>query len=196
MAESKSAALPLGYAPKAGVLRGSGGAHHNGCHLTLQPTLAKVDVGDRDGLISRVMGSNMRMTCRGIVGGGLLALIAVTSAGWASAASVNCRARGLTSTEAAVCGDPQLLRTDTQFARRADALARRLNFGQYLGLRHWEAEAAMQRDQCEGDRACIAAHYRAQARVLGRVEQCVETHIARRSCLRNALAGEREAARR
>ena len=124
----------------------------------------------------------------------LCVLVILASGG--SAASVNCRQRQLSTTDLAVCKDGQLLRTDEQTARRADALARRLNYGQYLGLRHWEAVAAMQRRQCDGDRACITAHYRAQMRMLTRIEQCVDTRIARRSCLRNALAGEREEARR
>jgi uncharacterized protein len=119
---------------------------------------------------------------------------------WASSAalagSIDCSARGLSRAEGAVCADPQLSRADDQLARRADGVARRMNYGQYLGLRHWQAASATQRDLCGADRACISGHYRAQKRLLDRVQECLETRFVRRSCLRNALSGDREAVRR
>jgi uncharacterized protein len=114
----------------------------------------------------------------------------------ASAASFDCKVRGLSPAEALICEDPQLSRTDEQVARRADAVARRMNYGQYLGLRHWQAASARQRNLCGPDRTCIGAHYRAQQRLLDRVQQCLDTRFARRSCLRNALGGDQETMRR
>ena len=114
----------------------------------------------------------------------------------ALAASFDCNARGLSRAEDAICGDPQLSRTDEQMARKADTIARRMNYGQYLGLRHWQAALAKERDLCGADRVCINAHYRAQRRVLDRLQQCLDTRFARRSCLRNSLAGDQEAVRR
>ena len=114
----------------------------------------------------------------------------------ASAASFDCRVRGLGPAEAAICEDPQLSRTDEQIAKRTDAVARRMNYGQYLGLRHWQASSARQRNLCGPDRACISAHYRAQQRLLDRLQQCLDTRIARRSCLRNSLSGDQETMRR
>jgi uncharacterized protein len=114
----------------------------------------------------------------------------------ASAASFNCRARSLTPTQTAICDDAQLSRMEEQLARRIDSLAARLNFGQYLGMRHWQAEWALQRGECESDRDCIAANLRAQARLLDRFQRCVASSIARRGCLRDMIAGEQESMRR
>jgi uncharacterized protein len=119
---------------------------------------------------------------------GLAVTVAITPA---SAASFDCNAGGLTRTEIMICADTQLSRTDTQLARRVDAAARRLNYGQYLGLRHWQADSALQRNQCGADRACITAHYRAQQRFLDRFQQCLEGRLARRGCLREALSVDR-----
>ena len=69
--------------------------------------------------------------------------------GAAPAAAVDCNARWLGETEAAICQDAQLSRTDEQTARRVASLARRLAFGQYLGLRHWHTRWAEHRDGCQ-----------------------------------------------
>jgi uncharacterized protein len=129
-------------------------------------------------------------------GAGLLvvAMTWLSQAAWA--ASFDCNARGLSRAEDTICADPQLSRTDDQVARKADTVARRMNYGQYLGLRHWQAAAARQRNLCGADRACITAHYRAQRRLLDRVQECLDTRYTRRSCLRNSLAGEQESTRR
>jgi len=127
---------------------------------------------------------------------GPLGLILILPSAAALAASFDCDARGLSRTEATVCADPQLSRTDELLARRTDTIARRMNYGQYLGLRHWQAVSGEQRDLCGADRTCIAAHYRAQRRLLDRVQQCLDTRFARRACLRNSLAGEQETTRR
>ena len=128
-------------------------------------------------------------------GVGLLAALILVSPP-ALSGSFDCSERGLSRAEGAICADPQLLRTDEQLARRADVVARRMNYGQYLGLRHWQAASASQRDYCGADRACINAHFRAQKRLLDLVQECLETRFVRRSCLRNALSGDREAVRR
>jgi uncharacterized protein len=127
---------------------------------------------------------------------GLLGAALIGAPSPASAASFDCDARGLSQTEVAICEDAQLSRLDDQMARRLGGFARRLNYGQYLGLRHWRAVMAQQRNVCGDDRTCIAGHYRAQARFLERLQQCLETSLSRRGCLRNTLSNEREAVRR
>jgi uncharacterized protein len=114
----------------------------------------------------------------------------------ACAGGVDCRARGLTLTEATICQDQQLARLDAQVARRFDGFARRMSFGQYLGLRHWQAESTRQREVCADDRSCIAAHYRGQARFLDRLQQCLDSTLSKRTCLRGTMRSDREALRR
>jgi uncharacterized protein len=112
------------------------------------------------------------------------------------AASFDCGARFLSPARIAICRDAQLSRTDEQVARRMSSLARRLAFGQYLGLRHWHSGWAEQRDGCQLDRPCLVATYRAQARFLDRLQQCLDNGLQRRACLRNTLNVDREAVRR
>jgi uncharacterized protein len=114
----------------------------------------------------------------------------------AMAASFDCRSRWLSRTQITICDDVHLSRMDDRLARRLANLARRLSFGQYLGLRHWHAASARQRNQCRTDRACILASYRAQERFLDRFQYCVDASLARRSCLRDLVAGDRETMRR
>jgi uncharacterized protein len=128
--------------------------------------------------------------------GGVSTLALLIAGGGGVAAALDCRERGLSRTELLICEDVQLQRTDQQLSRRADALGRRLSYGQYLGLRHWIAASARQRDLCGVDRTCVGANYRSQNRVLDRLQQCLDARIARRACLRNALGGERETMRR
>jgi len=127
---------------------------------------------------------------------GLLVIAAALASPAALAASFDCNARGLSRAEGMICEDPQLSRTDEQLARRGDGIARRMNYGQYLGLRHWQAASAGQRDLCGANRSCIDAHYRAQRRFFDRLQQCLDTRYTRRSCLRETLAGDRETVRR
>jgi uncharacterized protein len=122
-----------------------------------------------------------------------LGVAAMWTSPGAHSASFDCNARGLVRAQVVICTDPQLSRTDSLIARRADALARRMNYGQYLGLRHWQATAAQERNLCDIDRACITAHNRAQARLLDRLQQCLESRFSRRTCLRESLAPDREA---
>ena len=112
------------------------------------------------------------------------------------AASFDCNARKLSESETAICQDAQLSRTDDQIARRIAGLSRRLNFGQYLGLRHWQSGWAQTRDDCGADRLCLGASYRAQGRFLDRLQQCLDLAPQRRGCLRNTLNIELEAVRR
>jgi uncharacterized protein len=115
----------------------------------------------------------------------------------AMAASFDCSSRWLSRTETAICDDVQLSRMDDRLARRLAAFARRLDFGQYLGLRHWHAASARQRNQCRTDRACIIASYRAQERFLDQLQNCVDISLSRRSCLRELTGrGDRETMRR
>jgi uncharacterized protein len=126
----------------------------------------------------------------GMVG---LALLAVP---FAEAGRLDCGSRWLNRAELLVCDDPQLSRMEEVLARRLDGFAQRLNFGQYLGLRHWHAMWARQRGECEADRECILATYRAQSRLLDRLQRCVGARVAQRSCLRELVAGEGRSVRR
>jgi len=132
----------------------------------------------------------MREAVRAVVAA--LAISAILASPPASAASFNCNAGGLSRAEIVICTEPQLSRTEELLARRINTVARRLNYGQYLGLRHWQAESALQRNLCGPDRSCISAHLRAQSRFLDRFQQCLESRLARRGCLREALSLERE----
>lgn len=119
---------------------------------------------------------------------------------WAPTAGVtgplNCNAAALSRAQMAICLDVQLSRTDTQTDRRVAALGRRMGYGQYLGMQHWHHGWMEYRDGCQTDRACLTASYRAQARFLDRLQQCLDNGLQRRACLRNTLNIEREAARR
>jgi uncharacterized protein len=110
-----------------------------------------------------------------------------------AAASFDCDGRGLSLTELTICRDPQLSRADELMARRLDGFARRLNYGQYLGLRFWQSSRLRDRERCGADTACLSAGYRAQMRFLDRLQQCLETSAQRRFCLRNTLNVERDA---
>ena len=124
-----------------------------------------------------------------------IALACAAPTGWT--ASFDCNAQWqLNHTEIAICDDPALSRQDERAARRFDTLALKTNYGQYLGLRHWQYSWARQRDACVSDRNCIRSHYRAQARFLDRVQECLNTRLTRRACLRYTLTGEREVGRR
>ena len=137
----------------------------------------------------------MRTAARAALGA-CLALAPLWVAPAAHAAGFNCRARGLTPAETAICQDNQLSRTDEQQARKLNGFTRRLTFGQYLGLRVWHGDWRQQRNRCGIDRACLAVSYRTQGRFLDRLQQCLDTSLQRRHCLRNALTVEREALRR
>jgi uncharacterized protein len=113
----------------------------------------------------------------------------------ARAGGLDCNSRWLDRTELAICDDPKLSRLEEQLSRRLDSFATRLNFGQYLGLRHWHATWRRQRGSCAVDRDCIAAGYRAQGRFLDRFQKCINASLARRACLRDLLGGERETMR-
>jgi uncharacterized protein len=126
----------------------------------------------------------------------LLNLILLGGAATGVAASVDCNARSLSPAEAAICRDPQLVRSDMQTERRLIGLARRMGYGQYLGMRHWHHGWAQHRDGCLADRTCLVASYRAQNRFLDRLQQCLDNGLQRRGCLRNTLNVEREAQRR
>jgi uncharacterized protein len=114
----------------------------------------------------------------------------------AAAGGLDCTSRWLNRTEQGICADPQLMRLEEQLARRLDGFATRVNFGQYLGLRHWHAMQARQRALCAADRECIVARFRAQSRSLDRLQRCVSGSVARRACLREMLASEHETLRR
>jgi uncharacterized protein len=123
---------------------------------------------------------------------GLTALWAATDA----AAGVDCNARSPSQAQVAICRDGQLMRSDAQTERRLLGLARRMGYGQYLGMRHWHHSWGQHRDGCLADRPCLVASYRAQNRFLDRLQQCLDNALQRRGCLRNTLNIEREAQRR
>ena len=128
----------------------------------------------------------------------MVGLIGVAAMGGppATAGGLDCGSHWLNRAEALICDDPQLSRTEAQLARKLDTFAQRLNFGQYLGLRHWHAMWAHQRGQCDADRECILATYRAQRRFLDRLHRCVSGRMAQRTCLRDLVLGERDSVRR
>ena len=125
-----------------------------------------------------------------------LALTLLWVPGMLPAASLDCNTRRLGETEAAICQDSQLSRAEDQISSRLGGFARRLSFGQYLGVRHWHAGWAQERSRCGAERGCLAASYRAQIRFLDRLQQCLDTNSQRRACLRNTLNVEREALKR
>jgi uncharacterized protein len=127
--------------------------------------------------------------------GGLVALALVCAPAVAPAASFDCNAPRLRQAERAICADAQLSRLDDQLARRLADFTRRLTFGQYLGLRYWHARWQDARIGCENGRPCLAATYRSQARLLDRLEQCLDSSVRRRTCLQTTF-DEREAQRR
>jgi hypothetical protein len=112
------------------------------------------------------------------------------------AASFDCNANPLSQAQMVICQDPQLSRADSQTERRLIGLARRMGYGQYLGLLHWHHGWAERRDGCLADRACLSTSYRAQARFLDRLQQCLDNGLQRRGCLRNTLNIEQEVRRR
>ena len=128
--------------------------------------------------------------------GAVLGVASMLAAPVAWAASFDCSARPLTQAEMTICNDPQLARMEEHLTRRLNSVATRLNFGQYLGLRHWATVWAKERGECESDRDCIAANLRAQGRFLDRFQRCLTGSLARRGCLRDMLAGEQESMRR
>ena len=130
----------------------------------------------------------------GLVGPALLAALA--GAAPPAAASLDCASRWLNRAEQVICGDAQLMRAEQQLTQRLSSFASRLNFGQYLGLRHWHAVRARQRSLCAADRECIAASLRAQGRSLDRLQRCVGGSLTRRACLREMLAAEQDSSRR
>jgi uncharacterized protein len=123
-------------------------------------------------------------------------LIGLAALGAPAAWGLDCDGRWLSRTELVICADPQLLRMEEQLSRRIKGSAARLSFGQYLGLRHWQASQARHRNVCQADRECIAAGLRAQARFLDRLQRCAATGLGRRGCLRSLLADERASMRR
>jgi len=114
----------------------------------------------------------------------------------AAVGGLDCASRWLNRTEQTICGEQQLMRTEEQLQRRLGSLAARLNFGQYLGLRHWHAVQARHRGLCAADRDCIAASFRTQGRSLDRFQRCVGGTLPRRACLREMLGSEQDSSRR
>jgi hypothetical protein len=108
-----------------------------------------------------------------------------------AARAIDCDGRWLTRTELMICAEPKLLRMEEQIARRIKGNASRLTLGQYLGLRHWQAARASERNLCQIDRDCIIANLRAQGRFLDRLQRCVSSSLSRRTCLINLLVEER-----
>jgi len=134
----------------------------------------------------------------GLVGPTLLGMLlgGVAAPSQAAAGSLDCGSRWLNRAEQTICADPQLMRVETQLSQRLNSFATRLNFGQYLGLRHWHAMQTRQRSLCAADRDCIAASFRTQSRSLDRLQRCIGSSLTRRACLREMIAGEQESQRR
>jgi uncharacterized protein len=123
-------------------------------------------------------------------------LLGLASLGAPPAWGLDCDGRWLSRTDLAICADLQLARMEEQVSRRIKGNAARLSFGQYLGLRHWQATQSRHRSACGADRECIANSLRAQGRFLDRLQRCASTSLARRACLHNLLADQPASARR
>ena len=120
---------------------------------------------------------------------GVLAIAATLVPPAASAASFDCNARGLSRAEGMICEDPQLSRPDEQLARRGRCHRPAHELWPISRPPALAGGVGWQRDLCGADRACIDAHYRAQARFLDRLQQCLDTRYARRACLRERSRG-------
>lgn len=112
----------------------------------------------------------------------------------ASAAGFDCRAPNLTAAQITICGDPELSQADDRVTRRVRDVRKRHGFGLYLGLRYWSNRNAEARDACDRDRTCLVAAYRAQQRLLERLQMCLDNSIRKRSCLRVVINNEETAA--
>jgi hypothetical protein len=123
-------------------------------------------------------------------------LLGLAVLGASPAWTLDCGGRWLSRTDRVICADQQLLRMEEQIARRIKGTAGRLSFGQYLGLRHWQAARVNERNACQADRECISANLRSQARFLDRLQRCMASSLARRACLINLLVDERSSLRR
>lgn len=122
-------------------------------------------------------------------------LLGVAWLGASPAWTLDCSGRWLTRTDLVICTDQQLLRMEQQIVRRIKGSAGRLSLGQYLGLRHWQAVRASERNACQADRECIVASLRAQGRFLDRLQRCIASSLTRRACLVNLLLDERASLR-
>jgi len=125
-----------------------------------------------------------------------LALPALSVPGAQPALGLDCSQRRLGEAEATICQDAQLSRAGHQLDARIKSMARRLSFGQYLGLKYWNAGWTEERGRCGTNRTCLATTYRAQLRFLDRLQQCLEGGSPRRACVRNTLNIERQAQKR
>jgi len=120
--------------------------------------------------------------------------LAVLAAEPAGAASFDCRGVSLTAAQVTVCGDQELSSADDRVARRVRDMQKRFGLGLYLGIRYWANRGIEARDACGNDRACLVAGYRAQQRVLERLQTCLDSSIRKRSCLRVVIHSEDTAA--
>jgi uncharacterized protein len=112
----------------------------------------------------------------------------------AHAASFDCRGVSLTAAQITVCGDQELSLADDRVARRVRDLQKRHGLGLYLGIRYWANRNIETRDACGNDRACLVTGYRAQQRMLEKLQTCLDGSIRKRSCLRVVIHNEDTAA--
>src|SRR5262245_41581035 len=135
--------------------------------------MSEVEVRRRLSLLSSEGESRPRMDMRGAAGRrarrAAAGLIGLAVLGASPAWTLECSGRWLSRTDRVICADQQLLRMEEQITRRIKANASRLSLGQYLGVRHWQAVRASDRNACQADRECIVASLRAQARFLDRL---------------------------
>ena len=127
---------------------------------------------------------------------GLAVFAVALVAGAGAARAIDCGSRWLGEAQLAICRDAALSRTEEHVVRRVSGLSRRLSYGQYLGLRYWQAVWGEERGRCHLDRGCLAASYRIQLRFLDRLQQCLDASQLRRTCFRTTLNVDREAQRR
>lgn len=109
------------------------------------------------------------------------------------AASFDCRSSSLTIAQTTICGDHELSQADERIARRVRDVQKRHGLGLYLGIRYWANRSAETLDRCGSERACLVAGYRAQQRLLDRLQACLDSSIRKRSCLRVVIHSDETA---
>lgn len=131
-----------------------------------------------------------RLLAASLVLPGLIAALC----GPARAASFDCRSSTLTAAQITICGDQELSSADDRVARRIRDLQKRSGLGLYLGIRYWANRGIEAREACGTSRACLVVGYRAQQRLLERLQSCLDSSIRKRSCLRVVIHNEETAA--
>lgn len=122
-----------------------------------------------------------------------IAILLMLSTRAGHAASFDCRSSSLTLAQTMICGDQELSQADERIARRVRDMQKRNSLGLYLGIRYWANRSAEMLDACGRERPCLVAAYRAQQRLLDRLQACLDSSIRKRSCLRVVIHSDETA---